>query len=65
MTNRVRPRIAPFKRPRSLVYVSAGSDQLFVGTGFFFRRGADERELLDSRHVIWVERCKYDRGTFF
>ena len=31
MTNIVRPRIAPFSIWCSFVYISAGSDQLFVG----------------------------------
>ena len=60
----VRPRIAPFSRPCSFEYVSAGSDQLFVGPASSFV-GVQMKVNCSTRATSFgFERCKYERGTF-
>src|SRR6266853_6789647 len=64
MTNSVRPRIAPFKRARSFVYVSPGSDQLLVGPASCFV-GVQINVNCSTRATSFgFERCKYERGSF-
>src|ERR1700716_3775882 len=64
MTNMVRPRIAPLRRPSSFEYVSAGSDQLFVGPASSFV-GVQMKVNCSTRATSFgLERCKYEHGTF-
>src|SRR6266481_2443531 len=64
MTNIVRPRIAPFKRPRSFAYISDGSDQLLVGPASSFV-GVQTNVHCSTRATSFgLERCRYERGTF-
>ena len=50
-TYRVRPRMQPRKRSRSVRFISTGSRQLLVGAGVLFPLGADEGPVLDPGHV--------------
>src|SRR4029453_4197220 len=65
MTNIVRPRIAPARSPRSFAYVSVGSDQLFVGPASCFFGVQTKMNWLTRAGAFGVDRCKYERGTFF
>src|SRR5438309_2080722 len=61
----VRPRIAPLSRPCNFEYVSAGSDQLFVGPASAFV-GVQIKVNCSTRATSFeFERCKYERGAFF
>src|SRR6266850_72948 len=61
----VRPRIAPFSSPYSFEYVSAGSDQLFVGPAPSLV-GVQMNVTFSTRATSFgFERCKQDRGTLF
>src|SRR6266496_3202791 len=64
-TNMVRPRIAPFSSPYNFEYVSAGSDQLFVGPASSLV-GVQMNVTFSTRATSFgLDRCKYERGTFF
>src|SRR5947208_12937330 len=60
----VRPRIAPLSKPCNFEYVSAGSDQLFVGPASDFV-GVQMKVNCSTRATSFeFERCKYECGTF-
>src|SRR5437870_4818443 len=64
-TNIVRPRIAPSSSPYNFEYVSAGSDQLFVGPASSLV-GVQMNVTFSTRATSFgLDRCKYERGTFF
>src|SRR6478736_10350933 len=65
MTNIVRPRIAFASSPRSFAYVSVGSDQLFVGPASSFVGGQTKVHCSTRATSFGLDRCRYDRGTFF
>src|SRR5438105_14484696 len=61
----VRPRIAPLREACSFEYVSAGSDQLFVGPASAFV-GVQIKVNCSTRATSFgFERCRYERGAFF
>src|SRR5947209_15078325 len=61
----VRPPIAPFSSPYNFEYVSAGSDQLFVGPASSLV-GVQMNVTFSTRATSFgLERCRYERGTFF